>query len=171
MTVVLLFICFEFDIKSAIAQGLSTLTLHLADKTVSPPVLLAPMAGITDRPFRDLVMRFGAGMVVSEMVASQEMVQAKPGVRERAELSADVENTAVQLAGREAYWMAEAARQAADRGARVIDINMGCPRQESDQRLFRLGLAEDTGSRPEVDRGCGGGRRSARDAENAAGMG
>ncbi|MGI9367211.1 MAG: tRNA dihydrouridine synthase DusB [Ruegeria sp.] len=85
------------------------------------------MAGITDRPFRDLVMRFGAGLVVSEMVASQEMVQAKPGVRERAELSADVENTAVQLAGREAYWMAEAARQVADRGARVIDINMGCP--------------------------------------------
>ncbi|MEM6658528.1 MAG: tRNA dihydrouridine synthase DusB [Pseudomonadota bacterium] len=103
------------------------MTLHLTDKDLTPPVLLAPMAGITDRPFRDLVMRFGAGLVVSEMVASQEMVQAKPGVRERAELSADVENTAVQLAGREAYWMAEAARQVADRGARVIDINMGCP--------------------------------------------
>jgi len=55
------------------------------------------------------------------------MVQAKPGVRERAELSLDVENTAVQLAGRETYWMAEAARQVADRGARIIDINMGCP--------------------------------------------
>ncbi|MEX0307774.1 MAG: tRNA dihydrouridine synthase DusB [Ruegeria sp.] len=103
------------------------MTLRLAEKHLTPPVLLAPMAGITDRPFRDLVMRFGAGMVVSEMVASQEMVQAKPGVRERAELSADVENTAVQLAGREAHWMAEAARQVADRGARVIDINMGCP--------------------------------------------
>ncbi|MFA3915511.1 tRNA dihydrouridine synthase DusB [Ruegeria hyattellae] len=85
------------------------------------------MAGITDRPFRDLVMRFGAGLVVSEMVASQEMVQAKPGVRERAEIGADVENTAVQLAGRDAAWMAEAARQVADRGARIIDINMGCP--------------------------------------------
>ena len=103
------------------------MTLRLAEKELNPPVLLAPMAGITDRPFRDLVMRFGAGMVVSEMVASQEMVQAKPGVRERAELSADVENTSVQLAGREAHWMAEAARQVADRGARVIDINMGCP--------------------------------------------
>ena len=113
--------------KPAIAQGLGTLTLRIAEKILTPPVLLAPMAGITDRPFRDLVMRFGAGMVVSEMVASQEMVQAKPGVRERAELSADVENTAVQLAGRDAYWMAEAARQVADRGARVIDINMGCP--------------------------------------------
>jgi len=85
------------------------------------------MAGITDRPFRDLVRRFGAGLVVSEMVASQEMVQAKPGVRERAELGMDVDNTAVQLAGREAHWMAEAARQVADRGAAQIDINMGCP--------------------------------------------
>ncbi|MCG6557179.1 tRNA dihydrouridine synthase DusB [Ruegeria sp. 1NDH52C] len=103
------------------------MTLHLGDKTLTPPVILAPMAGITDRPFRDLVMEFGAGMVVSEMVASQEMVQAKPGVRERAELSADVENTAVQLAGRDTHWIAEAARQVADRGARVIDINMGCP--------------------------------------------
>ncbi|WP_372572799.1 tRNA dihydrouridine synthase DusB [Ruegeria jejuensis] len=103
------------------------MTLRLADKHISPPVILAPMAGITDRPFRDLVMRFGAGLVVSEMVASQEMVQAKPGVRERAEIGADVENTAVQLAGRDAESMAEAARQVADRGARIIDINMGCP--------------------------------------------
>lgn len=94
---------------------------------MTPPIALAPMAGITDRPFRDLVRSFGVGLVVSEMVASQEMVQAKPGVRERAELSADVENTAVQLAGRETYWMAEAARQVVDRGARIIDINMGCP--------------------------------------------
>ena len=94
---------------------------------MNPPIALAPMAGITDRPFRDLVRSFGVGLTVSEMVASQEMVQAKPGVRERAELSADVENTAVQLAGREAHWMAEAARQVADRGARLIDINMGCP--------------------------------------------
>lgn len=103
------------------------MSFTLGTTSMTPPIALAPMAGITDRPFRDLVRSFGVGLMVSEMVASQEMVQAKPGVRERAELSADVENTAVQLAGREATWMAEAARQVADRGARVIDINMGCP--------------------------------------------
>ncbi|WP_406644680.1 tRNA dihydrouridine synthase DusB [Aliisedimentitalea scapharcae] len=103
------------------------MSFTLGSTALNPPIALAPMAGITDRPFRDLVRSFGVGLMVSEMVASQEMVQAKPGVRERAELSADVENTAVQLAGRETHWMAEAARQVAGRGARIIDINMGCP--------------------------------------------
>jgi tRNA-dihydrouridine synthase B len=93
----------------------------------APPVALAPLAGITDLPFRQLVASFGASWVVSEMVASQEMVQAKPGVREKAELGYDQTNTAIQLAGREAYWMAEAARMVEANGAAVIDINMGCP--------------------------------------------
>ena len=93
----------------------------------TPPVALAPLAGITDLPFRQLVASFGAGWVVSEMVASQEMVQAKPGVREKAELGLTQAATAVQLAGREAQWMAEAARMVAANGAAVIDINMGCP--------------------------------------------
>ncbi|MEM7597462.1 MAG: tRNA dihydrouridine synthase DusB, partial [Pseudomonadota bacterium] len=101
--------------------------VSLPPLSLMPPVFLAPMAGITDLPFRQLVARFGAGLVVSEMVASQEMVQAKPGVREKAELGLGLDNTAVQLAGREAHWMAEAARQVADQGARIIDINMGCP--------------------------------------------
>ncbi len=103
------------------------MSFTLGSTSMSPPIALAPMAGITDRPFRDLVRSFGVGLMVSEMVASQEMVQAKPGVRERAELSADVENTAVQLAGRDEYWIAEAARQVEGQGARIIDINMGCP--------------------------------------------
>ncbi|NSY38908.1 tRNA dihydrouridine synthase DusB [Leisingera sp. ANG59] len=103
------------------------MSFTLGTTSMSPPIALAPMAGITDRPFRDLVRSFGVGLMVSEMVASQEMVQAKPGVRERAELSADVENTAVQLAGRDEYWIAEAAKQVAGQGARIIDINMGCP--------------------------------------------
>jgi nifR3 family TIM-barrel protein len=103
------------------------MTLSVADLELDSPVLLAPMAGITDLPFRRLVARFGAGLVVSEMVASQEMVQAKPGVRERAELGLGEAATSVQLAGRDAYWLAEAARLVEARGARIIDINMGCP--------------------------------------------
>lgn len=103
------------------------MTVCVANLTLTPPVLLAPLAGITDLPFRQLVSRFGAGLVVSEMVASQEMVQAKPGVREKAELGFGEVNTSVQLAGREAHWMAEAARVVESNGARIIDINMGCP--------------------------------------------
>ena len=99
----------------------------LDDLALQPPVALAPLAGITDLPFRQLVASFGAGWVVSEMVASQEMVQAKPGVRERAELGFDQQGTAVQIAGREAHWMAEAARMIEANGAAMIDINMGCP--------------------------------------------
>jgi tRNA-dihydrouridine synthase B len=102
-------------------------SITLGDLTLWPPVVLAPLAGITDLPFRQLVARFGAGWVVSEMVASQEMVQAKPGVREKAELGLGCDRTAVQLAGREAYWMAEAARMVEANGAAFIDINMGCP--------------------------------------------
>ena len=102
-------------------------TLHIGHTQLTPPVLLAPLAGITDLPFRNLVSSFGAGLVVSEMVASQEMVQAKPGVREKAELGFGAARTSVQIAGREAYWMAEAARLAAGNGAQIIDINMGCP--------------------------------------------
>ncbi|MEM8787524.1 MAG: tRNA dihydrouridine synthase DusB [Pseudomonadota bacterium] len=92
-----------------------------------PPVFLAPLAGITDLPFRTLVAGFGADRVVSEMVASQEMVQARPGARARAELGLAAADTAVQIAGREARWMAECARMLEGQGARLIDINMGCP--------------------------------------------
>jgi len=83
--------------------------VRVANISLDPPVFLAPMAGITDLPFRQLVSSFGAGLVVSEMVASQEMVQAKPGVRERAELGFGEAATSVQLAGRDAEWMAKAA--------------------------------------------------------------
>ncbi|KNG93040.1 tRNA dihydrouridine synthase DusB [Pseudaestuariivita atlantica] len=102
------------------------MSLALGPHLVDPPVVLAPLSGITDLPFRQLVASFGAGLTVSEMVASQEMVQARRGTRERAELGG-TGLTSVQLAGREAHWMAEAARLVADMGAAVIDINMGCP--------------------------------------------
>jgi nifR3 family TIM-barrel protein len=85
------------------------------------------LAGITDLPFRTLVSRFGAGRVVSEMIASGEFLTERPGAREKAELGAGVDNTSVQLAGRAPEAMAEAARMVEAMGAQVIDINMGCP--------------------------------------------
>ena len=103
------------------------MTIRLGELTLDPPVFLAPLAGITDLPFRELVASFGAGLVVSEMIASQDLINAKPGVREKAELGFGVAGTSVQIAGCEAYWMAEAARMAEANGARIIDINMGCP--------------------------------------------
>jgi tRNA-dihydrouridine synthase B len=85
------------------------------------------MAGITDVPFRNLAVRLGAGLVVSEMVASGEVLRAQPEARARAELGLDQHRTAVQLAGREPAAMAEAARWVAGQGARLVDLNFGCP--------------------------------------------
>jgi nifR3 family TIM-barrel protein len=101
--------------------------IFLGQTCLTPPIALAPMAGITDLPFRNLVASFGAGLVVSEMVASGDMLNNRSGTREKAELALGVEGSSVQLAGREAGPMAEAARMVADQGARLIDINMGCP--------------------------------------------
>jgi len=117
--------------------------LNVGNIDLTPPVLLAPMAGITDLPFRNLVSSFGAGLVVSEMVASQEMVQHKPGEREKAELGFGVANTSVQLAGRDAEWMARAARIVEDNGARIIDINMGCPAKKVTNGLSGSALLRD----------------------------
>lgn len=100
---------------------------------LTPPVFLAPMAGITDLPYRSLVAKFGAGLVVSEMIASGEWLTSRPGTREKAELGLGVEGTSVQIAGREAGPMAEAAKMIAAQGARIIDINMGCPAKKVTQ--------------------------------------
>ncbi|OYU39156.1 MAG: tRNA dihydrouridine synthase DusB [Pseudorhodobacter sp. PARRP1] len=103
------------------------MSLSLGAISLHPPVILAPMAGITDLPFRRMVAGFGAGLVVSEMIASEEVMKAQPLARARAELGFAEAATSVQLAGRDPYWMAEAARYVEAQGARVIDINMGCP--------------------------------------------
>jgi len=103
------------------------MTLKIGAIAIDPPVLLAPMAGLTDRPFRALVQRFGVGLVVSEMVASGEFLTGKASVRAKAEIAAGATGSSVQIAGREAAPMAEAARRLAGEGARIIDINMGCP--------------------------------------------
>jgi tRNA-dihydrouridine synthase B len=89
-------------------------------------VLLAPMSGVTDAPFRRLTARLGAGLVVSEMTASDDLVNGRPMSRLRCE-AAGIGPHVVQLAGCETRWMAEAARIAEAAGADIIDINMGCP--------------------------------------------
>lgn len=88
------------------------------------------MAGISDLPFRTMAMRFGAALAVSEMIASAEMARARPAARARAALGLGDARTAVQLAGREPRWMAEAARICEASGARIIDINLGCPAKQ-----------------------------------------
>ncbi len=103
------------------------MAIQLADVRLRSPAMLAPMAGVTDLPFRRLVASFGAGLVVSEMVASREMARSAPGARDRASLGLGAANTAVQLVGRQVRWMREGARMVEANGARVIDINMGCP--------------------------------------------
>jgi tRNA-dihydrouridine synthase len=100
--------------------------LALGNVTVPNAVILAPMSGVTDAPFRRAASRLGAGLVVSEMTASDDLAQGHPDALLRAEgegLAVHV----VQLAGCEARWMGEGARIAEAAGAAVIDINMGCP--------------------------------------------
>lgn len=101
------------------------------------------MAGITDVAFRNVVLKFGADLVVSEMVASQEMVQAKPSTRLKAELGFGAAKTSVQIAGREAHWMAECARVLEGHGADIIDINMGCPAKKVTSGLSGSALMRD----------------------------
>src|SRR3989475_7160684 len=100
--------------------------LKIGDIEIANGVLLAPMSGVTDAPFRRLAARLGAGLVVSEMTASDDLVNGKPMSRLRCE-AAGIGPHVVQLAGCETHWMAEGARIAEAAGADIIDINMGCP--------------------------------------------
>lgn len=93
------------------------------------PILLAPMSGITDAPFREVAFDLGAGLVVTEMIASEALARQREDTLIRAK-SGRHRPFVVQLAGREAKWMAEGARIAADMGADLIDINMGCPAKQ-----------------------------------------
>lgn len=98
-----------------------------AAAVIDPPVILAPMSGVTDLPFRRLVRAEGAGLVVSEMIASWAIIRHNRQTAKMAETDAEAGPTAVQLAGCEPEAMAEAARMNEDRGAAIIDINFGCP--------------------------------------------
>ena len=103
--------------------------LQIGAVKVPNRVILAPMSGITDAPFRRLAERHGAGLVVSEMTASSALVEGQREARVRSE-GRGVAINVVQLAGCEAHWMAEGARVAQAQGAAIIDINMGCPSKQ-----------------------------------------
>ena len=107
--------------------GLSRLgSLKVGEVVIANRAVLAPMSGVTDAPFRRIAAELGAGLVVSEMTASDDLVRGCPTSRLRAE-AAGVGAHVVQLAGCEERWMAEGARVAEQAGADLIDINMGCP--------------------------------------------
>ena len=90
-------------------------------------LVLAPMAGVTDRPFRQLCKSLGAGFAVSEMVSSNSLLWGSEKTRRRANHDGEVEPRSIQIAGADPKMMAEAARYNAEQGAQIIDINMGCP--------------------------------------------
>ncbi len=103
------------------------MTINIGPLAVADPVILAPMSGVTDLPFRRLVKELGAGLVVSEMIASEAMIRHNRKTLQMATNCAEEHPMAVQLAGYDPEVMAAAARLNQDRGAALIDINMGCP--------------------------------------------
>lgn len=101
--------------------------IFIGDLKIENPVILAPMTGVTDLPFRKLVRRFGSGLNVTEMIASQAMIRETRQSLQKCAWDATEEPVSMQLAGCDPAVMADAARLNADRGAQIIDINMGCP--------------------------------------------
>jgi tRNA-dihydrouridine synthase B len=106
-------------------------------------VFLAPLSGVTDEPFRAVAHQHGAGLVVSEMVASEELVRARSDMVRRARGSEKLKPFVIQLAGREAHWMSEGAKAAQGLGADIIDINMGCPAKQVTGGLSGSALMRD----------------------------
>ncbi len=101
--------------------------MKIGPYTLKNNLVLAPMAGVTDRPFRQLCKQLGAGMAVSEMVSSNSLLWGSEKTKRRANHEGETEPKSVQIMGADPKLMAEAARYNADQGAQIIDINMGCP--------------------------------------------
>ena len=117
--------------------------ISIGNITLKDPVILAPMSGVTDLPFRKLVKKIGTSMVVSEMIASRAMIaQAQKSIK-RADIIHDDEMHAVQLAGNEPHYVAEAAKMVADMGAKIIDINFGCPAKKITNGFAGSALMKD----------------------------
>ncbi|MBQ0744045.1 MAG: tRNA dihydrouridine synthase DusB [Pseudomonas sp.] len=110
---------------------------------LASPVILAPMAGVTDLPFRQLCRRLGAGLVVSEMVTSDVRLWSSRKSRQRLDHTGESEPRSVQIAGGDAEMMAEAARMNEQLGAQIIDINMGCPAKKVCNKAAGSALMRD----------------------------
>jgi tRNA-dihydrouridine synthase B len=102
-------------------------SMHIGPYHLKNNLIVAPMAGVTDRPFRQLCKTMGAGMAVSEMVASNSLLWGSEKTRRRANHDGEVDPISVQIAGADPRMLADAARYNVDQGAQIIDINMGCP--------------------------------------------
>src|SRR5690606_24171812 len=101
--------------------------MHIGRHSIDPPLILAPMAGVTDKPFRVLAKRLGAGFAVSEMTTSDPRLWSTPKSRARLDHAGEPSPVGVQIAGADPEALAHAARVNVDLGAEIIDINMGCP--------------------------------------------
>ena len=101
--------------------------MQIGNHVLKNNLVVAPMAGVTDRPFRQLCKKLGAGLAVSEMVTSNSLLYGSEKTRRRANHEGEVDPISVQIAGADPQMMAEAARYNVDNGAQIIDINMGCP--------------------------------------------
>ncbi|MEQ8397245.1 tRNA dihydrouridine synthase DusB [Thalassobaculum sp.] len=119
------------------------MSISIGPISLRDPVLLAPMSGVTDRPYRRIVRSFGVGLVISEMIASDAMLREVREELLKAEIDTDDTPAVVQLAGWDPATMAEAARLAVEGGAAVIDINMGCPAKKVVNRLAGSALMRD----------------------------
>ena len=117
--------------------------LIIGPYTLPSPFVLAPMAGITDVPFRRLCRRFGAGMTTSEMTTADTSLWQTAKSRHRLDLDLDAEPVVVQIAGSDANQLALAARACVERGAQIVDINMGCPAKKVCKKLAGSALLRD----------------------------
>jgi len=123
--------------------GVHSRTMRIGPYTLPSPFLLAPMAGITDLPFRRLCRSFGAGMATSEMTTSDSALWNTRKSSKRLAMEPDEEPRSVQIAGSDPAQMALAARQVVERGAQIVDINMGCPAKKVCKRQAGSALLEN----------------------------
>ncbi len=117
--------------------------MHIGQFALANSLFVAPMAGVTDRPFRQLCKRLGAGYAVSEMITSRPDLWDSLKTSRRANHDGEPGPIAVQIAGTEAQMMADAARYNIDRGAQIIDINMGCPAKKVCNKWAGSALMQD----------------------------